>query len=203
METVDVCVEAGGRRVFASALDWPGWCRSGKTLTEALAALEACAPRYRAVAAAAGLTLPQEFEFQVVETLPGNATTEFGAPGIVAHAEQRSLSRADGRRLADLLRGSWKVLDQVASEAPAQLRKGPRGGGRDTDKVIDHVQAAEDAYARQVGVKVKDWAARRAALLAVVEAGGESGGRWPLAYLVRRAAWHVVDHAWEIEDRST
>jgi hypothetical protein len=25
--------------------------------------------------------------------------------------------------------------------------------------------------------------------------------RWPPRYVVRRAAWHVLDHAWEIEDR--
>jgi hypothetical protein len=26
--------------------------------------------------------------------------------------------------------------------------------------------------------------------------------KWPPAYAARRIAWHALDHAWEIEDRS-
>jgi hypothetical protein len=29
-----------------------------------------------------------------------------------------------------------------------------------------------------------------------------AGRRWPPRYAARRIAWHVLDHAWEIEDRS-
>jgi hypothetical protein len=28
------------------------------------------------------------------------------------------------------------------------------------------------------------------------------GKRWPPRYAARRIAWHVLDHAWEIEDRT-
>ena len=42
---VDVFVESGRKRVFASALDWPGWCRSGRTEELAIEALAAYLPR--------------------------------------------------------------------------------------------------------------------------------------------------------------
>ena len=200
--TIPVCVEAGKKRVFASALDWPGWCRSGKSVPEALAALEAYEPRYRLVATAAAEALPKTLAFEVVESLPGNATTEFGAPGIVASSELQPLTPAAGRRLAALLRATWQVLDGVGAHAPAELRKGPRGGGRDTPAVLEHVYGAEDVYLRQVGIRLKDWAARREALLTLLESGADPAGKWPLGYCVRRTAWHALDHAWEIEDRS-
>ncbi|MGH2773763.1 MAG: hypothetical protein ACRDIU_11590 [Actinomycetota bacterium] len=38
-KTVKVFVENGSKRVFAGAVDWPGWCRSGKDEQEALEAL--------------------------------------------------------------------------------------------------------------------------------------------------------------------
>jgi hypothetical protein len=45
----------------------------------------------------------------------------------------------------------------------------------------------------------------RAALAAAageVPAQGPRGGtRWPPRYFARRAAWHILDHVWEIEDR--
>jgi len=33
--------------------------------------------------------------------------------------------------------------------------------------------------------------------------GPRGGVRWTPRYFVRRVAWHVLDHAWEIEDRVT
>ena len=29
-----------------------------------------------------------------------------------------------------------------------------------------------------------------------------AGKKWPPRYAARRVAWHALDHAWEIEDRS-
>ena len=29
-----------------------------------------------------------------------------------------------------------------------------------------------------------------------------AGKKWPVRYAARRVAWHALDHAWEIEDRS-
>lgn len=33
------------------------------------------------------------------------------------------------------------------------------------------------------------------------EKGPRGGKIWPARYFVRRVGWHVLDHAWEIEDR--
>jgi len=209
-------VEAGRRRTFASALDWPGWCRSGPDEKRALEALAACAPRYRAVAAEAGLALPARagVAMTVVEHVAGSATTDFGAPGSVADDERADLTPAEAARRASLVQAAWVVLDKVVAGAPAALRKGPRGGGRDRDAIVEHVLAAEVAYARKVGLRLRqpdvadaaDVAAFRAELDTVLRsarAGVPAGAKdWPPRYAARRIAWHALDHAWEIEDRS-
>jgi hypothetical protein len=46
------------------------------------------------------------------------------------------------------------------------------------------------------------WPEQRSLVSAKLRAG-YSGQAWPQLYAVRRLAWHVVDHAWEIEDKST
>ena len=81
--TVPVYLEVGARRVFAGALEWPGWIRSAKTEDQALDALAAAAPRYAPVAALAGLAVPSAAKragLEVVERMSGDATTDFGAP---------------------------------------------------------------------------------------------------------------------------
>ena len=210
-----VCMEAGQRRVFAAALDWPGWCRSGRTEEAALGALAAAAPRYAIVAAEAEVAFPATpAEFEVVERLPGSTTTDFGAPDAVAAADREPLSPRAAKRLAALLSASWRVFDRVVATAPAELVKGPRGGGRDRDQIVDHVLGAESGYARKIGVRhgvpARDddaaVAALREAIVAVLR-GARSGDPlvergWPARYAARRIAWHVLDHAWEIEDRS-
>jgi hypothetical protein len=212
-DAVQVVVETGRKRVFASALGWPGWSRSAKTEDAALEALAAYRDRYAPVVAAAGLTLPSNEDLVVVEHLPGDTTTDFGAPSQSAKAEHADLTAAEAGRLADLLVASWGVLQEIGRTAPASLRKGPRGGGRDRDKVLQHVYNAEAAYARKIGVRLREPAfddkAAVAELHAALEAsvrharsGTPPEKRWPPRYAVRRITWHVLDHAWEIQDRS-
>ena len=215
---IRVVTEITPKRAFASAIDWPGWCRSGRTPEAALEALAAYAERYAPVAAEAGLRLPRVHgvdAFTVIEEAEGDATTTFGAPSIPAAIEMRPASAAAATRAATLVQAAWKVLDDVAAASPAQLRKGPRGGGRDRDKMIDHVLGAESAYAGKLGVRVPqpsrdDSAAIRAmreSLLAVIRAdrtGNPVRERgWPPRYAARRIAWHALDHAWEMQDRSS
>jgi hypothetical protein len=206
-----VYLEIGSKRVFASAADWPGWCRAGKHEQAALEALAAYAPRYEPVAGSARIPLPARASdsFDVVERLPGNATTDFGAPGAIAKAESTRLTEKETDRICALLAASWTALDRVVAKAPEALRKGPRGGGRDRDKMFEHVLGAESAYAHGLGLKLPQPDFRdagairafRAAFLAGVRAPGKEA-RWPAPYAVRRAAWHALDHMWEIEDRS-
>jgi hypothetical protein len=216
MSTSDVYIETGGRRCFACSLEWPGWCRSGKTEGEALETLLAYAPRYAIVVAAAGLRFPAKAQqrAEVVEHVEGSMATDFGVPGAPAAADAEPLTQAGATRLASLVAASWQVLDDVIAGAPATLRKGPRGGGRDRDAIATHVLEAEAAYARKLGLRWKAATLGDAAVMAehresildvlrrpsdgsrVVEKG------WPPRYAARRIAWHALDHAWEIEDKS-
>jgi hypothetical protein len=206
---IAVVVETGKKRVFASALDWPGWSRCGPDEARSLSALADYADRYRVAARRAGLRLPAAGtagSFDVVERLAGSATTDFGAPGAIASAEWDTPTRAEADRLARLLEAAWAVLDDVVATSPAELRKGPRGGGRDRDAIAEHVLAAESAYLRKVGLRLASPGDRAAVLAAIrrpdsIPPPGPRTKPWPVRYVVRRAAWHALDHAWEIEDR--
>jgi hypothetical protein len=202
-----VYLEVGKKRVFASALDWPGWCRSGRDEEAALEALASYAPRYAAITKLVHLRTP-DTKFEVAERLMGSASTDFGAPGGIPESDQSPLKPAERKRLVGLLSACWTVFDRVVAHAPAELRKGPRGGGRDRDKIVGHVLGAEVVYVGRLGARraeppvgdAKAIAAHRKAILEAVESAPEDT-RWPPRYMIRRAAWHVLDHAWEIEDR--
>jgi hypothetical protein len=205
-----VYLEVGSKRTFASAAGWPGWSRSGKNEQAALEALGAYAPRYSLVAKLAGIPFPARLtDFEVVERLPGNATTDFGAPGVPAKDESRPITDSEAKRMRELVEACWTYLDKTVARAPATLRKGPRGGGRDRDAMFDHVLGAETEYAKGVGLRLKppdgrDKAAVRAFHQAILEALDNPNRveKWPVQYAARRTAWHALDHAWEIEDRS-
>lgn len=215
-EPTAVYLETGSKKVFAAAVEWPGWCRQGRDEEAALAALADYAPRYAEVAKAAGIRYPATAggSFDIVERVPGNATTDFGAPGVVAALDRQPLTAAAAKRQVRLVQAAWTVFDRALAKAPASLRKGSRGGGRDRDKMADHVLGAEAGYARRIGVKHKqpelhDREAIEALRAAIVEAlraasdGGPPAEKgWPARYAARRIAWHVLDHVWEMEDRS-
>lgn len=204
-----VYLEIGPKRVFASAADWPGWCRAGKNEPAALEALAAYAPRYAKVAKLAKVVFPATVaDFEVVERMTGNATTDFGAPGVPAKDETRPMSPQGAKRMGELVAACWAYLDSVVEIAPNALRKGPRGGGRDRDPMFDHVLGAEMEYAKRIGTRLKqpdgrDRVAVRAFHKAILEglAHPNREERWPVPYAARRTAWHALDHAWEIEDR--
>ena len=210
---VGVFIESGRRRVFASALDWPGWARSGKTEEIALETLADYLPRYLVIVRRAGLPAPAG-GLAVIERHPGLAkNADFGALGEVAAAEHEPLTDDVGARLALLLQASWQAFDEGTAVAPAVLRKGPRGGGRDTDQIVRHVTDAEVMFARKMGVP-RDTAAQpgqeaaaalRARIAGALRAPGSvqtPRNGWPTRYAARRMAWHVLDHLWEIEDKS-
>jgi hypothetical protein len=211
-----VGIEQGSKRVFAWALDWPGWCRSGKTEEQALEALADYVPRYKAVASQARIALPAGVadQLSVVERVKGTGATDFGVPHEITAADRAKVDADEAKRQAKLVSAAWTVLDQVVAGAPAELRKGPRGGGRDRGKMVRHVLESEAAYARKLGIKMaapetgdRDAIdALRKRVLAVLRAPSDGQPPipkgWPARYAARRIAWHVLDHAWEIEDRS-
>ena len=214
-----VVLEVAPKKSFASALDWPGWSRAGKTPDDALDALLAYAPRYAAVARRAKVTFRPPATLRgldVVQRLKGGSGTEFGVPGETAREEKVvPLDARELKRIAALVTASWATVDAAAAKAAGvQLRLGPRGGGRQVPKMIDHVLEAEAAYLHQLGSKADRGASMRAVREAFVaaltaRATGEPVANpnkvrrpWTPRYAARRSAWHALDHAWEIEDRA-
>jgi hypothetical protein len=212
-----VTIEHTPKKTFATAADWPGWSRSGKTEQLALEALAAYAPRYAPVADAEHrrfATTATVDDLDVVERHEGSAGTEFGVPSHPTDHDARPSDADEAARLAGLVDSAWTFFDRVAAHAPEELRKGPRGGGRNTSRVIAHVMEADRAYAGQIGIKVPEFepgdrAAIRSmrdavldALRATRDGAPLAGRRWPARYAAHRIAWHALDHAWEIEDRT-
>jgi hypothetical protein len=136
--------------------------------------------------------------FVVVERQKGDVSTDFGVPHRPAKDEETKMTPREIERMAALMAAAWKYFDRVAAKAPKSLRKGPRGGGRDTDKIVEHVTGAELDYGKAIGLRLKE--PDRKALLESFR-NPNRAERWPVRYAVRRTAWHALDHAWEIEDR--
>jgi hypothetical protein len=160
LRRVAVCVELTPKQAVASALDWPGWCRAGRDEGAALEALADYAGRYAPVAAQAGVSFPATVAFDIIERVPGGPAAAFAAPEcrrpfpqVTAEAERATVTPAAARLLAGLVTAVWATFDQIADASPAELRKGPRGGGRDRDQIIGHVLGADTAYARKLGIK--------------------------------------------------
>ena len=220
MAKLRVVLEVAPKRSFASALDWPGWSRGGKTADEALEALLAYAPRYARVAWRARVafrppTMVRGVE--IVERLEGGSGTEFGVPSASARAEADGLTPAELKRMTSLLRGAWATFDAAAAKAKGvTLSVGPRGGGRQVPKMVEHIREAESAYVHQLGTKPPRGPAATTEALHeafVAALNAKAAGRelpdpnrvkrpWGPRYAARRSAWHALDHAWEIEDRS-
>lgn len=212
MPTIRVLVEATPKRAFASALDWPGLSRGGRDENAALEALSSKLPRYAPIAESAGQPFPlEDVTLEVVERVPGNGASDYGIPAIVAPSDHEPTDRAEAERMALLVEAAWAAFDRIAAEAPEALRKGPRGGGRDRTAIEEHVNGADTGYAAAIGRKhqATDRGAigeMRADMLEVLRQPSDgspiAGKKWPPRYAARRIAWHALDHAWEIEDRT-
>jgi len=207
----DIYIELAGKKAIAWSLEWPGWCRIRTSEAAAVQALIEIQARYQLIAQRAGLDFTLG-DLVVVERLPGDTNTAWGVPSVVASVETGPLDALTAQRNVALLRASWDLLEEVVATSPAQLRKGPRGGGRDRDEIRHHVTEAERAYARKIGVRCKPFEsndlgaleAMREEIAAVLSTPTDEplvSGGWNVRYAVRRMAWHVVDHLWEIEDR--
>jgi len=218
-DVIRVMVERGKKkRTVASAFDWPGWDRSARSTSadDALGVLAAYRPRYAKVAALAGLgrQFKAAGELQVVEELDGTGMTDFyGVSARIAMPEYEQMSDAECERKIALLRACWTFFDSVAARVSAELRLGPRGGGRDRDRIVRHANGAEiHEFAPKVGVRTPLEARQRPEELvthrdrfceAIREhnARGAAARTWTVQFVIRRCAYHMLDHAWEMEDR--
>lgn len=206
------------QRSVAFSLDWPGWSRGARTAELALEMLEAYRGRYRPVASIAGLA--PEFDaagpLEVVEDRVGTSSTDFWGISFSPSAQEHgAMGEAELERGITLLRACWTFFDGVAARVSPAMRRGPRGGGRDRDQIIGHVVRTESEYfARRVGVRIPDGGALtpdglrgfREAYLAAMRAYNAGSGlprmkSWTLPFLIRHSAYHMLDHAWEMEDK--
>jgi hypothetical protein len=217
---VRTVVERGpkAKKAVAFSLDWPGWSRGGRSAELALETLEFYRERYRPIAGLAGLSA--EFDaagpLEVVEDRIGTGSTDFwGISFSPSTDEQEPMDEARLERGITLLRACWAYFDDVAARVSPEMRKGPRGGGRERDQIIRHVIRVEsEGFATKVGLRVPEGAAltpdglrqHRDSYLAAMRAynAGEVARRmrsWTLPFLIRHSAYHTLDHAWEMEDK--
>ncbi len=157
--TIDVYLEIGEKRTFAGPIDWPGWCRTGGDEGAALQALVDSGPRYAKILHAARISFKAPADsstFAVVERLEGNTTTDFGAPDVAPSSDAQPVDDAELERFQKLLKAYWKAFDRAVSAASGkELRKGPRGGGRELEAIIRHVMGAEAGYLARLAWKHK------------------------------------------------
>jgi hypothetical protein len=206
------------KRSVAFSLDWPGWNRGEKTAELALETLEAYRARYRPIADLAGMA--REFDaagpLEVVEDRVGPGSVDFwGISFSASSTEHGPMSDAEFDRKIKLLRASWAFFDSVAARVSPEMRKGPRGGGRDRNRIIRHtIRTESEDFAKQVGLRIPEEAAlspeglrqHRESYVAALRAynAGEVAKRmrsWTLPFLIRHSAFHALDHAWEMEDK--
>jgi hypothetical protein len=219
-ETVRTVIERGpkGKRAVAFSIDWPGWSRGAKTAELALETLESYRERYRPVAALARMA--REFDaagpLRIVEDKVGAGSTDFwGISFTPSASEQDPMGAAELERGITLLRACWAFFDGVAARVSAEMRKGPRGGGRDRDEILRHtVRVESEDFAKRVGLRTPEGAAltpdglrqHRESYIAAMRAYNAGEVKrpmrsWTLAFLIRHSAFHTLDHAWEMEDK--
>jgi hypothetical protein len=216
-DSLRVILELGKKRkVVAGAKDWPGLDRWGTSEDDAIEKLSSYVVRYAGVAGRAGMS--REFtrarKPEVVERVPGSSSTDFwGVAHVPSEIERDVLSSSELERRLDLLRATWEYFDDVAARTARELRPGSRNGGRSRDQIVHHVYATEpDQFSRKVEVRTpidvvltpEGLATHRREYLDAIRAynaDGKPARSWPIQFLVRRTAHHVMDHAWEMEDR--
>lgn len=221
-----VALEMGRTRAFASALEWPGWTRSGRDEATALDALLAYAPRYQRAMRSAQLSFDAPLDLsalRVTERLTGDSATDFGVANVAPAVDSAPVDAAELERFQEILNACWSAFEEAIEAASGkQLRKGPRGGGRAAMQIFDHVIESHYSYLRSIywrkprekaqdardiasmltAIKQADEQALAFATSDEMPAAGPRGGAlWKPRYFVRRAAWHILDHAWEIEDK--
>ena len=202
---------------MAFAVDWPGWSRGAKTPEAALELLESYRERYRPVADTARMA--SEFDaagsFDVVEDKVGTGSTDFwGISFAPSDVEREPMDDTELDRKITLLLACWGFFDAVASRVSADMRKGPRGGGRDRDEIIRHtIRTESEDFAKRVGLRVpedgaltpkglQDYREAYVAIMREYNAGEDKRMRsWNLPFLIRHSAFHTLDHAWEMEDK--
>jgi hypothetical protein len=215
---IRVVLEQGpkAKKFVAYALDWPGWSRGAKTPELALETLEAYRERYRPIAARTRQAKALSGSLEIVEERVGTGSTDFwGISFSPCSLEQDPMDAAELERKLKLLQACWAYFDDVAARVSPVMRKGPRGGGRDRDRIISHtIRVESEGFARSVGIVMPEGGALQPGALAPYRSEFVDAMRayqrgefakpmrsGSLAFVVRHSAFHTMDHAWEMEDK--
>ena len=205
-----------GKRWVAVAADWPGLERGGKTEDEAIEKLARYVPRYLPVAKRAGMgsELATQTALEIIGRYPGVGSTDFwGISFAPSPLDHEPFDAPSFDRQVLLLRAAWAEFDDAATRVSADLRLGVRGGGRSRDQIVRHVLAQEGGdFSSRVNAKSEledlltpaGLARHRDHFVEAMRAwyaDGKPLGKWTIPYLLRHTAYHVLDHAWEMEDR--
>jgi hypothetical protein len=205
------------KKAVAFAVDWPGWSRGAKTPELALELLESYRARYRPIAVSARLA--REFDaagpLDIVEDAVGAGSTDFwGISFLPSSLEHEPMDDAELSRKVKLLRGCWAFFDATAARVSAEMRTGPRGGGRDRNRIVRHaIRTESEEFAKRLGLRIPEEGAltpqglrefREDYVTAMRDYNAGDGKRmrtWNLPFLIRHSAYHMLDHAWEMEDK--
>ena len=146
----------------------------------------------------------------VVEQYRGTGSTDFwGISFAFSSFDGRPRSDAELERELTLMRACWTFFDGVRARVSAEMQKGPRGGGRDRDRIVRHTLATEQDWAKKIGVRVpegsvvtddrglKGWRDHYCEAIRVLHSEGKLARTWPLPFLIRHTAYHVLDYAWK------
>ncbi|MFL5722226.1 MAG: hypothetical protein ACJ78H_02445 [Chloroflexota bacterium] len=204
-----------GKRWVAVAADWPGLERGAKTDDEAVEKLARYIPRYLPVARRVGLDaeLATQTDPAIIGRYTGTGSTDFwGISFAPSPLDREPFNAATFDRSVALLRAAWAEFDETVARVSADLRPGPRGGGRSRDRIVQHVLGQEgDDFSRRVGAPAEgeldtpaELAEHRDRFVEAMRgwyAEGKPLGKWTVPYLLRHSAYHVLDHTWEMQDR--
>lgn len=205
-----------GKKWVAVAADWPGLERGARTEAEAVAKLGRYVERYLPVAKRArlGSELAAQTDFEVVGRYEGTGSTDFwGISFAPSPLDRLPFEPRTFDRQVRLLRAAWAEFDETAARVSAELRLGPRGGGRSRDHIIRHVLNVEGSdFSSRVGAEsaledlqtpagLERHRARYVEAMREWYAADRPLGKWTIPYLLRHTAYHALDHAWEMQDR--
>lgn len=218
-----IVIEAGPKqkKYVAYAPDWPGLERNGKSADAAFQHADLYRSRYEVIAERAGLGKEYRAEpgSNIVLEYEGTPSTDFWGISF-AHSEldHESLSTVELERQIALLEACWAEFNDIALRVSPELQKGPRGGGRDRDHIVRHVLAGEIDWVKRLEIRpdlheIVPPDARNLFHAQIVDgirdlhaqgvgaSRAKGGPSWTHSFLIRHLAYHVMDHAWEMEDK--